>query len=420
MKDQVLHVFDHSIPLQSGYTFRSQQILKHQRERGIQTLHVTSIKHYAAKSPVEVVNGLTFYRTLYTGWMLKLPIIRQWIVVSSLKTRMLELLRDHPVDVIHAHSPALNGLAAIQVGKKLGIPVVYEVRAFWEDAAVDLGVTSEGGFRYRLTVLLENWVLKHCTAITTICEGLRSAIVARGFDANKITVIPNAVDPDVFKPQTTIDAELQESLSLKNKTVIGFIGSFYHYEGLQLLIQSLPAILKQQSNVKLLMVGGGNEEQPLRKLVKKLGLNKHVIFTGRVPHDQVQRYYGLIDIFIYPRLPMRLTELVTPLKPLEAMAQKKIVIASDVGGHRELIKDGHTGFLFQANDVESLSDTVLKVVDNRNQWHVIQDAGRHYIETKRNWKTVTKRYLTAYKKLTRYHHLPLKQSGNILSGSSVE
>jgi PEP-CTERM/exosortase A-associated glycosyltransferase len=262
-------------------------------------------------------------------------------------------------------------------------------------------------------VLLENLVLKQCKAITTICDGLRTEIIARGFNADKITVIPNAVDPLAFNAQTRIDAQLQQSLMLQNKTVIGFIGSFYHYEGLQLLLMALPAMLQKNSKIKLLLVGGGKENELLRKRVEELGLHNHVIFTGRIPHDQIHQYYSLIDIFIYPRLPMRLTELVTPLKPLEAMAQKKMVIASDVGGHRELIKDGYNGFLFKANDIDSLSDTVLKVIDSRKQWPAIQSAGRQYVETERNWTNVTKQYFAIYKRLTNNNQQSLKQPSSV-------
>ena len=114
-------------------------------------------------------------------------------------------------------------------------------------------------------------------------------------------------------------------------------------------------------------------------------LNDVVLFTGRVPHDQVQEYYNQVDIFIYPRLSIRLTELVTPLKPLEAMAQGRLVVASDVGGHRELIKDHENGFLFKAGDAQALSQSVLALLENSAQWDSIRQNGRQFVEQQRNW-----------------------------------
>src|SRR5690606_28617170 len=136
--------------------------------------------------------------------------------------------------------------------------------------------------------------------------------------------------------------------------VLGFVGSFYAYEGLDLLVQAFASLSAQRSDLMLLLVGGGPQEQALKAQVAQLGLLDKVIFSGRVPHDEVSGHYALIDILAYPRRSMRLTELVTPLKPLEAMAQGKIFVASDVGGHKELIDDGRTGTLFKADDEAAL------------------------------------------------------------------
>ncbi len=294
--------------------------------------------------PKETVDGLDFYRSPNINPVIaKIPLLNQWAVVKSLEKRLDEIISEIKPDILHAHSPALNGLAALKVSKKFNIPLVYECRAFWEDAAVDHGTTREGSLRYRMTHTLETHVFNKADAITTICEGLRQDIAQRGIEENKITVIPNAVDISKFSYAEKANTELQQSLGLANKTVLGFIGSFYAYEGLPLLLEALPEILNQQPDVRLLLVGGGPQEELIKQKATEFGVNDKVIFTGRVPHDQVQDYYNLVDVFVYPRLPMRLTELVTPLKPLEAMAQGRLVVASDVGGHKELIKDRGNG-----------------------------------------------------------------------------
>ena len=399
---RILHVLDHSIPLQSGYTFRTRNILLQQRALGWETCHVTSPKHYGSEGQQEEeVDGLLFYRSEpVQGLVARLPIVNQLAVVHQLEKRLDGLVKQLQPDVLHAHSPALNGLAALRVGRKYGIPVVYEVRAFWEDAAVDHGTSREGGLRYRLTRALETYVLRHADAVTTICQGLKTDIVGRGVPEARITVIPNAVDADSFTMGREQDAELAGQLGLADKPVLGFIGSFYAYEGLDLLLRAMPAILQAKPEMRLLLVGGGPQEADLKSLCAELQLQDRVIFTGRVPHDQVQRYYDLVDVFVYPRLQMRLTELVTPLKPLEAMAQGKLVVASDVGGHRELIRTGETGELFAAGDPQALADSVLALVDQGGDWERRRQNGRRFVEDERNWPASVGRYVPVYERLT--------------------
>ncbi len=394
---KILHILDHSIPLHSGYTFRTRAILEQQRKLGWETFHVTSAKHVGARAAIETVDGLTFYRsTPPEGLFSKLPVLNQWAIVQSLEKRLDEIIPQINPDILHAHSPALNGLAALKMSKRYAIPLIYECRAFWEDAAVDHGTTQEGSLRYRITKALETHVFKHADAVTTICEGLRKDIISRGVDADKITVIPNAVDIDKFIFGEKSDPELVQQLNLVGNTVLGFIGSFYAYEGLLLLLDALPEIIKIQPNVRLILVGGGPQQQAISGKIVALDLQNHVILTGRVPHDQVQRYYNLVDIFVYPRLSMRLTDLVTPLKPLEAMAQGRLLVASDVGGHHELVRDRETGYLFKAGDQASLAQTVLYALADQSRWNEIRHAGRHYVEAERNWQRSVANYQAVY------------------------
>ncbi len=397
---KILHILDHSIPLHSGYTFRTKAILEQQRKLGFETCHLTSAKHTLTSTPVEEVDGLVFYRTTQPhGLISKLPVLGQWAVVDSLAKRLDEIIPKIKPDVLHAHSPALNGWAALRAARKHRLPLVYECRAFWEDAAVDHGTTTAGSVRYRLTKWLETMVFKQAHAITTICHGLRSDIISRGLREDKITVIPNAVDIDKFSFGADADAVLRQQLGLDNCVVLGFIGSFYAYEGLLLLLEALPKMIAEKPQTRLLLVGGGPQETAVKQKIAALGLENQVKWVGRVPHDQVQAYYNQVDIFVYPRLSMRLTELVTPLKPLEAMAQGRLVVASDVGGHRELIKDGHNGRLFQAGNATDLADTVLNLLDNPAQWPELRRAGRQFVEQERNWVKSVGHYQGIYNQL---------------------
>jgi PEP-CTERM/exosortase A-associated glycosyltransferase len=398
---KILHVLDHSVPLHSGYTFRTLAILRQQRALGWETFHVTSPKHHVARADEEESDGLHFFRTRVAsgGWR-SLPVLDPLSVIASTQKRVAEVVARVRPDVVHAHSPCLNGIAALRAARAHGVPLVYEVRAFWEDAAVDHGTTTEGSVRYRVSRQLETWLLKRADAVTTICEGLRDDILGRGLPSSRITVIPNAVDTEQFPVIDRPDPELRARLGLEDCLTLGFIGSFYGYEGLDILVEALPALLKLDSKTRLLLVGGGVGEQPLKERVRALGLTDKVIFTGRVPHSDVARYYSLVDLLAYPRKSMRLTETVTPLKPLEAMAQGRLLLASNVGGHRELVRDGETGFLFAPDRPEALVQAVERALANRERWPAMRAAGRKFVETERNWRASVARYRGVYGPLT--------------------
>ena len=397
---RILHVLDHSIPLHSGYAFRTLAILQQQRALGWETLHVTSAKHTIATAAIEDVDGLRFYRTPAAGKTIdRLPVLNQLAVVAGVARRLTQLIPELQPDLLHAHSPSLNGAAALWAGRRFGIPVAYEVRALWEDGAVDHGIAAAGDLRYRLTRGLETWVLRRADAVTTICEGLRGEIVGRGIPEDKVSVIPNAVDSERFKVGGRAEPALARSLGLEGALVLGFIGSFYGYEGLAVLLQAVPKLLSRVPHMRVLLVGGGYEEGRLKQQAVEAGIADKVIFAGRVPHDRVQDYYNLVDIFVYPRQRTRVTELVTPLKPLEAMAQGRVVIASDVGGHRELIRAGETGLMFRAGEPDSLAEAVLHVVKHPELAAAMCAKARHFVETERSWTASVGRYALVYGKL---------------------
>jgi len=397
---RILHVLDHSIPLHSGYTFRTASILREQRALGWGTFHITSPKQGETKAAEESVDGLHFYRTPGgTGLMADLPVGREVALMKALGQRLEQVARIVEPDIIHAHSPVLNALPALKVGRKLGIPVVYEIRAFWEDAAVDHGTTNQGSLRYRATRGLETRAIQRADHVFTICEGLRADIVARGVPSSKVTVIPNAVNVESFQLASSPDPALLAKLGLSGSTVVGFIGSFYAYEGLDLLVAALPQLLQARPDIKLLLVGGGSQEANLRQQAQKLGLADKVVFAGRVPHQDVSKYYDLIKVLAYPRHPMRLTELVTPLKPLEAMAQGQLFVASDVGGHKELVKHNQTGVLFQAGSADALAESLLGLLNNPALWPMLKTNGREFVENVRNWKNSVANYAGPYEAL---------------------
>lgn len=396
---KVLHIFDHSLPLQSGYVTRSLGIIRGQRARGWETLHLTTPKYNPADAESETVDGLSFYRTPHVS--ISAPGLREMTEIRTTAKRLAEIVSREKPDVIHAHSPVLNVLPALSVGKTYGLPVVYEVRALWEDAAVDLGTTTEGSLRYRAIRMMDTWAMRRVQCVAPICEPLRQEIIARGVPADKVAVVPNAVDRALLTQGPALIGEhaLRSELGIGARTVLGFLGSFYSYEGLDLLLRTARRLREYRSDFCVLLIGGGPEEQRLKTLAEELGLSDCVRFTGRVHHSQVARYYRLIDLMVFPRKRMRLTDLVTPLKPLEAMAQLKAVLASDVGGHRELIRDEVTGFLFAADDEAALAARIEFLIDNPAARQRVAEKGRAFVAAERVWDRVADRYAAMYERI---------------------
>ncbi len=400
---RILHVLDHSLPLHSGYTFRTRAILKAQAASGWDVAGITGVRQYQhgliPGAPSQKVEGLTFHRTLAEASGPS-P-LREFREVSMLADAIIALHAEWPFEILHAHSPALNGLAALHASQRLGVPLVYEIRAFWEDASVGNGTGSEGSAKYHLTRALENHVVRHVDHVAVICEGLKSDLVARGVAPSKIVVSPNGVDLELFGSPPPTDAALAVELGLTGKDVIGYIGSFYDYEGLDDLIAAMP---QMKNDAHLLLVGGGPMEHALRAQSEASLAADRIHFVGRVPHEEVERYYSLVDILAYPRKRMRLTDLVTPLKPLEAMAQGRLVAASDVGGHKELIRDGDTGTLFSADDPAAIARSLDTLLSSRADWEVMRKRARQFVETERNWQTNIYRY-------DPFYHLLLGRKG---------
>jgi glycosyltransferase involved in cell wall biosynthesis len=245
--------------------------------------------------------------------------------------------------------------------------------------------------------------MRRVDCVAPICEPLRREIEGRGISANQISVVPNAVDRsllsgDEMRPG---DEQLRRHLRISGKVVLGFIGSFYSYEGLDLLLKAAARLRERHASFSVLLVGGGPDEARLRRLTSEYHLEECVHFAGRVHHSEVSRYYRLIDILVFPRRRMRLTDLVTPLKPLEAMAQSKPVLASDVGGHRELIRDGETGFLFPAGDDAALAARLEELIANPERRAHVAQQGHRYVAAERTWDRLTDIYAAIYERIAK-------------------
>jgi PEP-CTERM/exosortase A-associated glycosyltransferase len=395
---RILHVLDHSLPLHSGYTFRTRAILKAQESLGLEVRGITSQRHNLeaalAGSPEEA-DGLIFHRT--PGTPAGPPGFREMDEISALTASIHTLADEWRPDIIHAHSPALSGAAASKAAAALGVPFVYEIRAFWEDAAVGNLTGTEGSIKYRLTRALETRVAKGADALFTICEGLKDDLAGRGIPAGRIHVMRNGVDLGLFGEPVPRDDALATELGIAaGAPVIGYIGSFYAYEGVDDLIAAMPLLRQSHPDARLLLVGAGPMDAQWRAAAAVLPEPEAVIFAGRVPHTAVERYYSLVDVLAYPRKSQRLTDLVTPLKPLEAMAQRRLVAASGVGGHRELITDGETGTLFAPDDPAACAAALARLLDGRDGWEAMKERAVAHVRSRHDWASNARDYLSVY------------------------
>lgn len=398
---RVLHILDHSLPVQSGYAFRSHSILLEQQRSGLQPIALTSPKHYESVrrggEAVEQVGDICYHRSAATVKS-HLPLISELRLMARLALSINRMVLERTPDVLHPHSPTLNVIPAILVGKLKGIPVVYEIRSSWEDAAADRGTYGSSSWKYRLGKWLETWACRAADAVVVICDGLKKELIDRGIAPDKITVVPNGVSAEFFSSEKLQDI-VAGGGNGSNRTIIGFMGSFFRWEGLDQLIDAMARLTTTRPDVSLILVGGGEMEGELRARVKQLNLEDHVIMAGQVPQSEIPAWYARVDIMAFPRYSTKLTEMVTPLKPLEAMAMRKVVVASDVGGHKELIRNRETGLLFRAGNVDALVNTLREVLDDQVLRRSLQEQALLWVRRERMWACTIQPYLDVYKNL---------------------
>jgi PEP-CTERM/exosortase A-associated glycosyltransferase len=370
--------------------------LEAQSKRGWEVVAVTApqVKTSSFSKPQERVRGFRYYRAGAVPRGVGL-FGRERRLMRALTRRLREVVELEKPDLLHAHSPVLNAVSALRVGRETGIPVVYEIRAFWEDAAASDGKYGPNSRKYRLMQSLETRVCHRVSQVVALCPGIKGELLKREVPIGKIAVVPNGVNVDHFKPCLP-DAEYRMEWKLNQKRIIGFIGSFYAYEGLDLLLEAVSRLASSRSDIRLLLLGGGGIEDGLKVQIEQLGLEKVVIMPGRIPHERVPGAYALCDILAYPRYSCRLTELTTPLKPLEGMAMGKTVVASDIGGHRELIRHGRTGLLFRAGDLSVFVGVLRHLLDNPGLGQKLGRQASTWVRQTRSWDKIAAAYAAVY------------------------
>ena len=391
---KVLHILDHSLPIYSVYSVRSHNILKFQN---MEVEVLTSPKQAEHNNEDYTIDNISYGRTSFNpkNPLQKISYTKELYFMQRVEACLKDRFCEELPDIVHAHSPLLNLWPAYMYARANNLPVVYEVRAFWEDAAVERGMTKENSLRYNLSKKLETLLMNRADQIVTLSEPMREEIITRGIDRSKVHIVPNAVDAIQYatrKPKKV----LLKKYNLNNSRVIGFIGSFYHYEGLDLLIKAYKLISQNRKNVKLLLVGDGDDRKILEKMAANFDLRDPIIFTGEIDYEEMLDYYSVLDIAVFPRKKLRLTELVCPFKLIEAMATSTPVVGSNVGGIREYIDDGITGLLANTDDYCDLAQKIETLLTNSSLYGKLREEGRKAVLKRWNWPTVVRKYQEIY------------------------
>lgn len=394
---RILHLFDHSAPRRTSYALRSLDLLRAQARRGWRTLQMTTPRHGPGED--DPTAATPFHRTPAVGD--PEGTLGGALCMRATARRLGGLAEGFEPDLIHAHSPATTAWPALWVGRRIGRPVVYEVRDLWEEETTERAGRPVGAVWRRLRRLLETEAVRRADAVCVLSLGLLDEMLARGAPSERLHLTPNAVDTQRFRPFEGRDPALAGALGLDPtadpvaEPLLGYIGWFTPCEGLELLVDAVARLRARGRGAKLLLVGDGPEAPRIRALAEAR-LGGAAILAGFAEQTEATRYASLIDLFVLPRRRTRRTDLVTPGKPLEAMAQGKLVAASDVGGHRELIRHGETGWLFPADDGEAMTATLEQVLDAPEAWAPVRMAARAFIDRTRSWDAVAERYRGVY------------------------
>lgn len=331
------------------------------------------------------------------GW----KVIEEKILIKYFMKRIIEVAKQKNATLIHAHTPYRVGLPALRAARKLGLPFVYEMRGMWEETAVANGRWIRNGPAYRRFQAYETKVLRKADAVVCISETLKQEAIGRGVEPAKISVITNAVDKTIGD-NTTESPLYQQSIDSLNRasttTVVGYIGSLREMEGVDQTAEAVANLNNNGHDVRLFVLTGQSGQQELRNYCAKLGLSDNAVICGPVPHEEVAAFYDLIDIFVVSRPDSRVTRLVTPLKPFEAMAMGRAVIASRLPALQEIITEGETGLLFDADNVNSLTETITELINDNELLQRLGNNAREWVMSNRTWEVVVQNYQSAYDK----------------------
>ena len=420
----ILHVLQMSLPYTCGASIRSGYICKYQKK--FANVFVFTTFQYKSDKYMEIINGIPYFRTnknissllvFYAKLLLRVRKIILKFFKIYLSSRILELplsfftkyylrkiIKTYDIDLIHQYTQSFVGNYCLEVARKLNIPFIYSFRGFSEAGmltAVNMRKLSDKRtvkFMYKQLKSEETKILKEVDYVTTLSKLMRDILIKRGIDKEKILVIPNSVDHTILKYKENYNLK---RILLGNCFVIGHFGRLRVYEGIEVLLQALKGLVIRGKNVKLLIVGDVEKKylDYLNDVIKEENLGNDVVFIERVPYNEISFYYSIVDIIVLPRLNRYECRMVTPLKLIDAMAYKKLVIVSNLPALRYLITTYKTGILFEPGDFIDLSDKILDCINNPNLYKEIVENAYNNVLKNFTWEFVVPKYEEVYNKL---------------------
>jgi glycosyltransferase involved in cell wall biosynthesis len=402
VKGRVLHIVTDALPSTSaGYTIRTQEIALAQRAAGLDPHVVTRIGFPVTAGSVDgratvTVDGVPYHRLL--PWVMPGRMDDLYQTHLRYAARLTAGLKPA---VLHAASNYANAVIALALRDATRLPVVYEVRGFWEDTWLsrhagtrDLKLSD----RYRLTRALETHCMESADLVVTLGEAMRDEIIDRGVDPGKVIIVPNGVSEEFLRPLPDDQGKLKESLGIKpGQHVVGLVSSLVAHEGIGTLLEAVKILNDRGVRTRALIVGDGPEGPALQRQAAALGID--AIFPGRVPMSQVRAYHAVLDVFVVPRTPDRVCQLVTPLKPVEAMASGLPVVVSGVRALSEIVNDKVTGLLSPPLDADALADALSELLGSADLRAKLGANAREWVARDRTWAHNAARYREAYERL---------------------
>jgi glycosyltransferase involved in cell wall biosynthesis/Flp pilus assembly protein TadD len=390
---------------QTGYAIRSHSILKSLKEHGIDVLAATRLGYpssflsdYQSKSvpEEEEVDGIRYLRL--NSEQKQTDIEQDYAYVANYAERLVKVAMSHNASVIHSASNFENGMATVLAARRAGMKSVYELRGFWHLSRVAKMPQFRDSYWFSYCQSMESAVARQVDGVVVLSQVMRDELINWGVDSNRITIIPNAVDVNRFKPRAP-DAALKRKLGLDGRFVVGFIGSLNEYEGVDLLIHAVAGLVEGGANISLLIVGEGSAKEGLENMVESAKMKQHTTFAGRIPFSDVVDYYALSDVCVFPRKGEEVCQYVPPLKLLEPMAMAKPTIVSALPPLLEIVRHEETGLVCGTDDVEGLQRELLKVYNNAGLGDRLGRAARDWVKANRQWSVVCQGYLELYRKL---------------------
>ncbi len=418
---RILHVAATSSPYVNGYTMRLASILEAQRAAGLHVEVVTS-PFYPGRVPREAkveIDGVAHHRCVHPAesvgaggllaWLHQLrarrgvvgaaaTVVEEELLMRRLRRRIVDVARRMEADLIHVHTPYRCACPALAAGKYLRLPVVYEVRGNWEDTAVSDGLLREGGLGYRYIRWRESRAMRRAGAVVALCEQLARDVERRGVPSGRVFVAPNGADLGRLERASGQAQSAAEDMRgrLPAGLVVGYVGSLRPLEGVGELVEAVASMRAAGRAVVGVVVGDGPSLPALREQARRLGVADAVAFPGRVPPADVGAYYDLIDVFVVSRGSSRVTDLVTPIKPLEAMGRGKAVVMSNLPALRELGEPGDAARFYAAGSVSDLVAVAARLLDDRAALFELGARARAWVAHERTWSRSLDATLVAY------------------------